>query len=580
MAPSRIEVRPQARRAATALLVLLWMAASAGALATRAKASATQVSIMQDDPQLLINPAATLLRFRQLGAQQVRVAIRWQAIAPKPNSFTAPAGFSAANPASYPAAGWAPYDAIVRDATADGIQVNFNVVGGAPLWATGPQMPKVKGYPFSNWAPSATAFGQFMRALAVRYSGNYDPIQRKLNPGDTDDLPRVSFWSIWNEPDYGPSLAPQALPGHPGVPDSPRLYRLLVDQAWSALQATGHASDNVLIGELAPRATSTPFGQFNGMLPVTFVQSLYCLGPTYQPLSGPSAQLEGCPTTPSGVRQFPAQNPALFKAAGFSDHAYMRWFPPDREENFNAQNPPVPYSNQVWASLVQGFTSLGTIGNLSSALSRALAAHGSHRQFPIWNTEFGYITNPPKRFTAKDATPYVSPATAALYDNWAEYMSWKNPQIASFEQYLLDDPEPATQADGYGGFASGLLFYGGRQKPGYAAWRLPVYLPQTTAQSTAQPLLVWGDVRPVDYALLDQPLTPEAVQLLFQPGGQGRFILLDTVKLTSPSGYFTQRVLFPRSGILVLRWYYPDDPAFGSASGAAVFSRGVEVTVK
>ena len=543
------------------------------------------VSIIQDDPQLLRNPAATLLRFRQLGAQQVRVAVRWYYIAPDPNSFRAPARFNAANPASYSNAGWAPYDAIVRDATADGIEVNFNVVGGAPLWATGGGMPKLaksQGYPFYQWEPSSFAFWQFMQALGTRYSGNYNPQARRIERDNRNDLPRVSFWSIWNEPDYGPSLAPQALPGHPGVPDSPRMYRGLVDAAWSALRLTGHGSDGFLFGELAPRATPQAFGDFNGMLPTTFVQSLYCLGSNYQPLRGTAAALQGCPTTAAGTRAFVAQNPGLFKATGFSDHAYMRWFPPNDEQNFNSGAVPVPYPSNVWAQLVRGFTSLGTIGNLSSMLKRSLAAYGWHKQLMIWNTEFGYITSPPKKPNKVNADPYIPPATAAYYDNWAEYLSWKNPQMASFEQYLMEDPLPALQSNNYGGFASGLLFYGGRQKAGYAAWRLPIFLPNTTASSPRRPLEVWGDVRPAYYADVDNPYSSvQSAELLFEPHSHGRWILLEAVTVTNPDGYFEVPVRFPSSGTLIIRWYYPaDDKLFGSAAGAAVFSRPVQVTVK
>jgi hypothetical protein len=573
MAPASPLRSPRSRRVAAALIALLCISFGAAVLAAPALASQTQVSILQDDPQLLHNPAATLLRFRQLGAQEARVALRWQFIAPSPNSFKKPHNFNGSNPADYSNANWAPYDAIVRDAAADGIAVNFNVVGGAPLWATGPGMPKgIKGYPFHNWEPNATAFGQFIRAIATRYSGNYDPLTKRLQPHNKADLPRVSVWSIWNEPDYGPSLAPQALPGHPGVEDSPRMYRLLVDQAWSALSATGHGSDTVLIGELAPRATPAAFGDFNGMLPLTFLKSFYCLGTNYRPLTGVAAALQGCPATAGGSRRFAADNPALFRASGFSDHPYMRWFPPNNEED----DPAV----QGFSSLVKGFTTLATIRNLETALGRALWVYGVHRYFPIWNTEFGYITSPPKRVTTQQPYAYVAPATAALYDNWAEYMSWKNPDIASFEQYLLYDAEPATKADDYGGFASGLLSFNGAQKPGYAAWRLPLFLPNTVAASPTQSLEVWGAVRPVDYANLDLPYAPENAQLLFEPGGRGPFTVLATISVAGPDGYFDKRVLFPRSGILVMRWYYPTDPGFGPAAGAAVFSRPVQVTVK
>ena len=90
-----------------------------------------------------------------------------------------------------------------------------------------------------NWEPNAAAFGQFVRAMGTRYSGNYDPSLGRIAPGDPNDLPRIGFWSVWNEPDYGPSLAPQGVPGHLTIENSPRMYRSLLDAAWSGLMATG-----------------------------------------------------------------------------------------------------------------------------------------------------------------------------------------------------------------------------------------------------------------------------------------------------------------------------------------------------
>ena len=34
----------------------------------------------------------------------------------------------------------------------------------------------------------------------------------------------------------------------------------------------------------------------------------------------------------------------------------------------------------------------------------------------------------------------VSPALAASYLNWAEYLTWRDPRIRSYDQYLLIDP--------------------------------------------------------------------------------------------------------------------------------------------
>jgi hypothetical protein len=46
---------------------------------------------------------------------------------------TAPPGFNAANPDSYPAGAWSRFDAILRSAQANGIRVLLLLSGPAPL---------------------------------------------------------------------------------------------------------------------------------------------------------------------------------------------------------------------------------------------------------------------------------------------------------------------------------------------------------------------------------------------------------------------------------------------------------------
>ena len=123
-------------------------------------------------------------------------------------------------------------------------------------------------------------------------------------------------------------------------------------------------------------------------------------------------------------------------------------------------------------------------------------AYGSPRRLPIYDTEYGYITHP------SNAGAYVSPSKAAYYLNWAEYLSWKQPRVASTMQYLLYDPPLYPFVPGDGGFTSGLLFANGTPKPGYDAYRLPLYLPSVSARR-GRALEVWGCVRPARYALLD-----------------------------------------------------------------------------
>jgi hypothetical protein len=511
-----------------------------------------------------------------LGVQRIRLAVRWYYIAPNPHSSRAPKDFNGSDPAAYPNANWSIWDQIVQDASQAGIALDFDPMGGAPDWALGPRQPKGNTNP--NWNPNPSMYRAFVHALAVRYSGDYNPVLNKLTPGDSRDLPRVSFWSVWNEPDYGPSLAPQGVLGHLTVENSPRLYRRLVDAAWTALQQTGHGHDAFIFGELAPRGANY-WGVFSGMKPLVFLRAMYCVDASYRPLVGSAASSRGCPTTAAGRRLFPARHPALFRATGVSDHPYMRWYPPNHEVTPDPVN----------GSSASDYSTLAVIGNLERALDHVQRVYGSRKKMSIWNTEFGYITTPPKHDNQREPQkpyyyPWVTEATAAYYDNWAEYISWRDPRIASFFQYLLHDPEPVTKKTDWGGYASGLLTYGFKQKPGYSAWRMPVYLPRTTARR-GQGLEVWGCLRPARYALLDTS-QPQTVAIQLQPSSGGPWQTVQNVTLSNParSCYFDLRVKFPASGTVRLGWSYPTrDPQLGYLDPLkphSVVSRGVKVTVR
>ncbi len=538
-------------------MVLALVSALAMLLPGGAVASTTQDSLLQDDGALLANPVGTLQRMRLLGASQIRIAIRWNVLAPRPTSRTRPRGFKAANPAAYPAAKWAPLDTVVRDATQGRFALMFNVVGPPPRWAEGPGAPKNNPYP-PGWKPSQTEFQAFMQALATRYRGNYKPA------GATSPLPRVGIWSIWNEPDYGPSLSPQGLPGNLTIEHSPEMYRGLVDAAWTALHRTGHGKDTILIGELAPRGEPNPeqpkasWGVASGMKPIPFVRAMYCVDVHYKQLRGKAASLRGCPTNAAGSARFRARHPGLFQATGFSDHPYSRWYPPNVEAH------PDP-----------GYAALAQIGNLTHALDKANSAYHSFKRFRIWNTEYGYITDPPKHYVKK--TPYVSPTVAAEYLNWAEYISYRNPRIQSFAQFLLADPLPALKSNDFGGFASGLLNNRLGQKPTYSAWRLPIFMPVTKAHA-GHALEVWGAARPVHFARLDSPTDVESVQIQFAPGSSTAYTTVRTVTVTDPHGYFDAHVVFPGAGTVRLTWTYPVDDML-LAPGYATFSRHVSINV-
>jgi hypothetical protein len=392
--------------------------------------------------------------------------------------------------------------------------------------------------------------------VGQRYSGSYVP------PGQTAPLPRVSFWAVWNEPNFGEDLGPQAVKGST-VSVAPGMYRSLVGQAWNALQATGHGGDTIVIGEFAPRGMSARAtrkrpqglpGQFAQTKPLQFLRTLYCVDSAYRELRGAAARAVGCPATAAGSRAFRRTNPGLFNATGLADHPYPDNQPPTTATARDPDIAPFP-----------------RLPNLARAIDRVQRVYGSRRRLPIYSTEYGYITHPPNRGR------FVSPATAAYYLNWAEYLSWKQPRIASTMQYLLVDPSIGPVAQGDGGFATGLEFSDGRDKPSYAAYRLPLFLPATRVRP-GRTLEVWGCVRPALYGILDTG-SPQSGQIQFSPRAGGTFRTVRTVLVGEPDDcYFDIRIRFPASGTVRLAYTYPDGTP--GLAGTTVYSRTVAVTVR
>ena len=183
---------------------------------------------------------------------------------------------------------------------------------------------------------------------------------------------------------------------------------------------------------------------------------------------------------------------------------------------------------------------------------------------------------------------YIAPrpnsARAPSHFNWAEYISWRNPRIASFFQYLLHDPLPSLRSDDWGGFASGLRNYNRKAKATYAAWRLPLYMPVTRARR-GQRLEVWGCARAARYAILDTGL-PQTVRIELQPRGRGGFETIRSATISRPTAscYFDLRVRFPTSGIVRLSWPYPTLDSglgyFDPLKPHTAHSRSVSITIR
>ena len=365
-----------------------------------------------------------------------------------------------------------------------------------------------------------------MQAVGTRYSGTYD------------GLPRVSYWEIWNEPNFGEDLAPQANANSSVLVAAP-MYRSLVDAAWPALVRTGHGHDTTILGSLDARGMSgrpSRFapqgcpGNFAATKPLQFVRAIVLRRPRLPAAARERRARSDCPTTAAGTRGFRRAHPALFRATAFADHPYPVNLPASR---LSSRDPGLRRIRRDPPS--------GQPARPAPATLRI-----GPRRFPIYNNEFGYITNPPNH-----NQPVTSPlGRRAYYLNWAEYLSWRNPRIASYMQYLLYDSNPAVNVPEYGGFATGLLLYDGTgcRPTTLIGCR---YTSRSPRPGAGRELELWGCARPA-YGFA-QP----QVAIEFQRGSHGPFTTLGTVEVTDPHGYFDLPVQFPASGSVRLAWTYP-----------------------
>ena len=489
-------------------------AACCGLLVASAAASPTQVSILQDDGQLIKSGAevrdARLDEFAALGADVVKLGVEWRDVAPRGSSK--PSGFDGSDPAAYGGEAWAPYDAVIAGAKARGLEVLLTVSGPAPDWAVAGRSEPVQGV----LRPDPAEFGAFVRAVGTRYSGSYrDPAPSPSPPGNDpggpipglpfpppaeagqvraaqagDALPRVSLWSVWNEPNLPRFLLPQR--DSRGRPVSPHLYRRLYLAAHAALGASGHGNDAILMGELLPVGKAGR-SERSSVRPLEFVRELACVDSRLRSYRGSAARRRDC----DEYRALPGTGVAI--------HPYT-------SGTFGPPSSRPRHRDDLMISSLSRLTSL--LDRLGSRRRFAV-----RRRMPVWITEFGFQTEPPERFGARlrDMPRYMGES---------EYIAYRNSRVRSFSQYpFVDDGDSA-------GFQSGLRFSDGRAKPKvYRAYELPLFA-RRTSRSRVE---LFGAVR----AARDGRVTIEARR----PGG--RFRRIGTARLNS-RGYF--RVTVRASG--------------------------------
>jgi len=446
---SLAHLRPARPRALVAVAVA---ALTLPGIAGSATASTTQESIMQDDHVLYTEgPAAqanALDQMKALGVDTIHTLVSWRGIAPQADASRPPDGFKGDNPRAYPADRWNALDDLVRGARARGMGVLVTPTGPAPRWAEGCSASERERYNPGTCKPRASMFGQFVEAIARRFTGNYS------DESGEGKLPAVRRWSFWNEADLNSWLAPQTqrVQGRT-VLKGVAMYRALVHAGTSGLRAAGHRNDQVLLGETAPIS-----GGSRGIAPVTFYRALFCVDSRGRKLKGRAARDVGC------------SKPRRFAVSGVAHHPYTRGAGDPLTTKQSSGNITIAYTSRLRALIKQGERS-------------GLVPRGTSSK--IYFTEFGVSSNPPgKRFS-------VPLDTQAEWINQADYMAYRDPSVRAVAQFALED-DPSFGRDT---FQTGICFYQQPQpcypKPAYDAYRVPLYV-----VDRGKNVLIYGHARP------------------------------------------------------------------------------------
>jgi len=523
----------------TIRLLALALASSALLAPAAAQASPGQTSIMMDDDLLLYRnddvAANALTQMKRLGVDTARVTVLWKTVAENARPTAAEIKklrgaaktraqlqakrFRAANPKTYPRRNWDRYDNLVTSAAKIGIRIYFNVTGPGPAWAHEKAPKGTRSVVKAAWKPRPAAFKQFVAAVGRRYDGTY----RDEN-GSRGPLPRVKFWSLWNEPNQAGWLAPQwERRGSSIVPVSAALYRKLHQNGYRALVSTGHRVDNdtILMGETAPLGNDLKTAKAP-IRPAQFLREVACIQPNGIAYTGNAARLRDC-------GDFASKGPLI--ANGFAHHPYTRNVGPTTRDAHPA------------SITMANITELGTLlDDLSSKTGGSIP-----NNLPLFMTEFGFETKPPDPFNGIDL------ANQPLFNNIGEYQAWQNPRILSQAQFLLRDVDPVRKhpknSKAYWfTYQSGLFFRSGVPKPAAAAYALPflAFNSRTTDPLTGTSVFnLWGQLR-----LLPNGTTASAaIQWRAKDGSSGAWATIGDLVPVDALGYFTATRTAPSPAI-------------------------------
>jgi Cellulase (glycosyl hydrolase family 5) len=322
------------------------------------------------------------------GATFVRLILDWRVVAPQ----SLPPVFDPSNPgdAAYQ---WAGFDQQVSAAASHGLQTIIDITD-APLWA---RAQLGRGGPYK---PDPVALGQFARAAAIRYGGQFQA------------LPRVRYWQLLNEPNLAENLRPQFVGS---VLYSPIWYRKMLNAFADAVHSV-HSDNSVIAGGTAPFTTRAGKRSSWGPGPLLFLRSLLCLSKQLKPTCSQRARFDI-----------------------WAHHPYTSGGP-----NHHANNP--------------DDVSLGDLPRMKAVLDAGVATGHivSRQKMRFWVTEFSWDTNPPDPNAVPIAlqTRWVSEALYTMWKAGVSLVTWYSlkdqPLATSFYQsglyFLNGKPKPSLRA--------------------------------------------------------------------------------------------------------------------------------------
>ena len=314
--------------------------------------------------------------------------------------------------------------------------------------------PRAPSYA-ANYAPSASGVRQLR-------GGGGPPLQRPLRGQliagvKPFRLPRVSFWSIWNEPNQPGWLAPQwrRVAGR-RVPDRPRLYRALrrrgLRGAGGAPATAGDRHDpdrRARAGGLlaGPAGTVSVPPAEQPIPPIPFLHALYCVDAGYQPLTGALAVALHCPPDGAVAARSCAAHPACSRPPGS---------PTTRTRSSWPRNVAEPIRTSSRCPTCRGWSGRSTTSS---------APTGSHRQLPIYLTEYGYETNPPEPVPRRPLGPAGGVPRRGRVHGLEGPPRAGRCRSSCCSTRAPNTPYPRGSSGYWSTFQTGLVFLDGRAKP-------------------------------------------------------------------------------------------------------------------